>query len=521
MRRGRVIFWTASGTLVAGVVGLFLWLRYDLGSTPSLPTSETFARLARERLARDDRPPEPWAPVDPWWRRVSIDAFDRANPGKSWPSARRAVVAFGAELSYEPSRTGDESEDAWAAAVAADGYDCPDPLVQFVRGRYLLREDRPGRPDRRTERADAVAALVAAADGFRATPAGYPAFVRCLALIETARAVLSDPVPRKAGNPPASASEYQAAAAALFPEVAADPQLNPYAALLLIDAFGDLARPTRQDRMAVVEPLVAALEAAGRPRSLALTARGDALTTYAWDARGSGWASEVTGDGWKAFAERLKLARAALTEAWALDPANTYAPERMITVCMGDGSGRAEMERWYARAIDAFPGNASAVSRKMLALEPKWGGSQAEMVLFGRELTRTATDPRAQRLPLELVNVHWRLAEYAGGRRGGPSPDYFADNDDAWDDVRRGCDAFLAKVPASRYHRTRYAVVAAWAGHWDVAAAEFDRLGDRHSLAVVPEGVVKALRAQAKRKAGAPSADPGGKAAGGKVTDGV
>jgi hypothetical protein len=187
---------------------------------------------------------------------------------------------------------------------------------------------------------------------------------------------------------------------------------------------------------------------------------------------------------------------AAFTEAWDADNSNSVAAEAMITVCMGEGADRAEMEKWFKRAMDADPGNFQACTRKMLFLEPKWGGSIPAMILFGRELLRVPDSPAAARNPLKLVDIHWELAESAGGGL----PAYFADNADAWADVSGVYERYLKHVPQSRFHRTRYAVLAGWSGKWDVCRKQFDLLGKNADSRVVPADVLAAIRDRAARE---------------------
>jgi hypothetical protein len=497
MRRGRVLFWSISGAVIAAGVALLVYLQ--VASQPTnLPVDPRVEQLKREQFVRDDRPPEPWAPAEAWWKRTTIDAFDRVTQGKRWPSARRAVVAFGSDLSGDPPRTGDAPADAREAASAAVTHGCDDPLVLFIHGRYLLQFET----DDVAAQREGPQSLMQAADAMKSAT-GYAPYLRCLAGFEAARMIAS----RRPGGPyvpPARAKAFADAAAALLPDAGADPQMPTSAALQLAEAAGSVARAQGTDRMELLDPFVVAMQKSGRPKSHVLTVSGEALTRYAWDARGGGWAETVTPEGWRGFQERLRLARAALTEAWELDNTNSLAAASMITVCMGEGADRQEMERWFKRALDADPGNFNACSRKLTFLEPKWGGSAEDMLAFGRELLRTSTDPRSVRLATVLVDVHWNLAASVGGGDA-PEPAYFAEFPEAWEDVRQAYEAYLKQAPGSRYHRTRYAVIAAWAQRWAVADAQFDQLGERCSREVVPEGVIKALREQAKQKAKGPT----------------
>lgn len=61
-------------------------------------------------------------------------------------------------------------------------------------------------------------------------------------------------------------------------------------------------------------------------------------------------------------------------------------------------------------------------------------------------------------------------------------------------------EPYLQKVPTSRYHRTRYLLIASWCGQWAEAQAQFMVLGANHSRRVVPEDIYQdAVREAMKR----------------------
>lgn len=118
----------------------------------------------------------------------------------------------------------------------------------------------------------------------------------------------------------------------------------------------------------------------------ALTLRGVHETRLAWDARGKKYASKVTEQGWKGFAEHLGKAREALTAAYALHPERPEAAVSMITVAMGGEAAEDEDERtWFDRVRKAEIGNWDAHKSLRWALRPRWGGSIREMYDFGME----------------------------------------------------------------------------------------------------------------------------------------
>lgn len=480
MNRGRIIFWCIAGTLIAAAGGAVLYVRW-LGNQPStVPPIQDLQKLLAAARARADEPPEPWTPPSPWWKAQTIDAFDRQHKPSAWPCARRAVVAFGADLARGAAITGDEPADAMAAAATAMEHGCEEPLVTFVWSRYRLRNGIDPK---------ASATIISSAAKLRQDKA-YPSFIRILATYEAAPYVS-----RRTTQSNESIVGTLDAADLLWSELAADPNLPPNAIKLLSESMEKTFDKLRMDGKPRVEALVAALEQAGRHKSLILTTRGLFSMRYAWNARGGGFASTVTESGWRGFKEHLQAARVELTEAWEADPTNSVAAEAMITVCMGDNSDRPEMEKWFKRAIDADPSNYQACSRKMLYLEPKWGGSVPSMILFGRELLRVPDEPATCRNPLLLVDTHWELAEAMGD--GGISPAYFADNHDAWTDISTASERYLKHVPTSRRHRTRYALIAGWSGKWDVCRRQFDMLGQKADTSVMPANLIAAMRERA------------------------
>jgi hypothetical protein len=160
------------------------------------------------------------------------------------------------------------------------------------------------------------------------------------------------------------------------------------------------------------------------------------------------------------------------------------------------------MERWYRRAIEADPTMDATLEAKLEYLEPKWHGSEQEMLAFGRELLKDGNWESRQ--PLKLVDVHLQLVMTERVGVGGNYYDrcaaYFKRHPEAWADVKAVYDGYLERVPDSRYHRTRYAVIAAWCGEWLEADRQFQALGERVA-SVYPQEVWQKLRDEAATKA--------------------
>jgi hypothetical protein len=244
----------------------------------------------------------------------------------------------------------------------------PDPLVR-LRCAILLND---------AARAGACATALRERAG---TPAAYPALHLSSALYRQLR------LPDKAAAARANA-ELPAVAAAATDEVFA---AAPAPRAMLIDRLVDWQRRLcERDGLdqAGRERLLALLGEPGRDQVLARTLVGVAAIDDAWRARGSGWASSVTEEGWKGFRAGLEKARRELTAAHEQLPAAPAPAAYMITVAMGDG--RRDTQDWFARALAADPGCEEAWQRMRNATLPRWGGSTAKLLALARRATALA-----------------------------------------------------------------------------------------------------------------------------------
>jgi hypothetical protein len=409
--------------------------------------------------------------------------------------ARVAIDAWRRKVVDDLTRTGDEEDLNWEAGHRARVAGCTDPMMLYGLARNL---------NLRTRDPTVLAGPhMVAAKAFRGST--YPPYREAAALFRAAEyaAGCGDRAP--AGVRPAR--EYADAGLALLPAVFADASLPVSEARDLFSimmqataAYGGDARPMHDAAMK-------AIDASALPRGAALTAKGALYAHYAWHARGNGAADTVTEQAGASFEERLGEARRILEAAWATDPGNADAAIAMLDVERGAPSGPGGLDLWYTRATKADPDSRAAASRKMEGLEPKWGGSRGRMLKFGRELLASGNWDAG--LPLLLAEAHWTLACWENGNAAFPDPAYFRRNAAAvWPDVKAVYDPYLAKVPGSRFHRTRYALVAAWCGRWAEAEAQFKILGDNPSRrATLPE-LVQRTRAESAAKAGPAATEP-------------
>jgi hypothetical protein len=249
-----------------------------------------------------------------------------------------------------------------------------------------------------------------------------------------------------------------------------------YAAILKEDPPADLLFYRTGDLFDQVEdgecllPIGNEIEAAfnlGSPNHPARAAiRGDFLMTWAWQARGSGWANTVTEQGWRDMADRLEQASKVLTDAYTKNPGDYLSATVMIGVELGQGNGRAVMETWFERAMKGHPNNFAACVSKGWYLQPRWHGSPEDEIQFGLECVKTGN--WKAKIPTVLLTGIGDLAD---------DRDDVYRNDEVWKLVSPVYEEFLKRYPDSIAFRTSYADCAARGGRIDVLRAQLALLG--------------------------------------------
>jgi hypothetical protein len=237
------------------------------------------------------------------------------------------------------------------------------------------------------------------------------------------------------------------------------------------------------DRGKAIDTVCPVLAAALPNSTIPLDLKGQAYIEYAWDARGSGWASTVTDQGMHLMLQRLQIARDTLVDACNKDSFDYVAPTAMLSVVLGDGAGLDEEKKWFIKALEANPDNRPAYKALMYFLEPKWYGDEKAMLNFGYECV--STQNFAAGIPLELASGYDALSRYQGANYAGrPQPQYFRDTASAWPDI---CACFVPTLqlyPDDYHERSLFARYAVWCGQYDEARQQFQILGDHAELKV-------------------------------------
>lgn len=436
-------------------------------------------RLTRERKQ---------TAYEAWNRRTLGEAYEaggRKDP--NWDSPAREALRVIAFLwaNAAPPDIPDGQRHCYDHAQKAVDAGCDDPLVLYVRARtyeMAIRKDP----------AVSLRQHLEAARALQERGAAYHPARRAYAYYRAGQFVAGSK--KKLGEADrAEALGWLRLAADTFAEGLKDPDLPDALILEFGEQLATAWLSVEGDRAAGADRVAVPLEKERPKSNLAWVLRGRVYTEAAWDARGRGWASSVTEEGWKGMAKRLAAAEEALAKAHAMDPADPEPPTQMLVVELGQGKGADVMEAWFRKAMIADPDNMKACNHKMYYLEPKWHGSPGDMLAFGRELLEAGN--WEARLPYQLIDAHLTLAGYQKDQAA------YWKADDVWKDVQAVYLAALKRDPKADFDRSWYARLASWCGRWKEAKEQFDLLGERAVVrAFKDQAELDRLRAEAAEK---------------------
>ncbi len=303
-----------------------------------------------------------------WAERVFLVPFRERARGMPW--SEDALAFAGAALDdWAKDRPAPRSAELDAQGAAVLARSCTDPLVA-----YLAAWARWRHTGQRHEARTAFRRILPEAEKLTGS--------RILARTVAAEFIqVSRPSGRDVADAPTKLADYIGA-------TARDGSYTPEEAPIFVrHLLGD-----RWDNVFEHDhrTILATLREADLPRWVMATLKGAAEVELAWEERGGDVAPEVPEAGWRGFAEHLRAARKALTEAWRLNPQSPFAATKMIVVAMGGGAGPGESERvWFDRVISAECDYFPAYKALALATMPRWGGSHRQMLEFARACLAT------------------------------------------------------------------------------------------------------------------------------------
>ncbi|MBL4848361.1 MAG: DUF4034 domain-containing protein [Planctomycetes bacterium] len=136
--------------------------------------------------------------------------------------------------------------------------------------------------------------------------------------------------------------------------------------------------------------------------------KGIAHVKWGWKARGHGWASTVTEEGWKVFRRELGKAGTAFTLANQRSSTQAYGYTGLLIVARATSAPDTVREAYFNAARLADPDYLAAYEMNLEAIYPKWGGS-AEAAL---EFVYGVVEARPDYVPFRLLipSLHYEFS---------------------------------------------------------------------------------------------------------------
>jgi hypothetical protein len=401
-----------------------------------------------------------------WNRRTLGGAYDRVGKRDArWNEPARMALERAARLfsgEVHPEVTWD---DIYTSARAAVDAGCDDPMLLYLYGRSSVGANDPGKPET-IRRARAAAQALAASR--------YPAIRRAIALRVAGDHALSIREPGEAVRKEAK-GDFDAALALLEENVASE-ERNEFWQAIWLDTLLDLTQGYRALGVSAepaYEWVDAGVSKVADAKVLRLLYRGAFWLGYGWEARTNAVAAAVPAGGFEAFGERLAIARKAMNEAWQLQPGLGAAAQTLLEIDKGVGGNRATMELWFDRAMKANGDNRAACWSKLDWLDPKWFGSDTEMLAFGRACRDTKNARTG--ITLLVADAHWRIAN----RLGGKEEIKYLGLPEVWADIQPVYDEYLKHHPNDDVARSKFATLCYLGSHFREAEVQYVALGDR------------------------------------------
>lgn len=416
-------------------------------------------------------PGEPESPSLAWHHEAAVGAYLRVGSRSSaWDEASVAALRRGARLLKNPEDLTDIGA-IHSQALRAASAGCDDPLVLAL----LDRSHRTMRGEPHPVHTPAFRSAALSAKARR-----YPPAVQLWMLAQSGWDHHSTTLARFTG----SIERLVDTALALLPAVVADPAVPTRMKSRTLMDLLSLMPGVEKDPIAAYERIQKAAESGPARSAAAFAFRGSFFITFAWKARGGGWAKTVTPEGWRLFRERLAAAAQALEAAWKMDETDPTVPALMIQAALGEDTVREQLEAWWRRARAAEPDCIEAARGMLWLLTPRWHGSREAAPEWARTLSaEVIAGDLSPSMAVLLLEAHERLVE--PGSWGDRTPQEERSlaaahwkRSEVWAGLQPVFQWALKKRPDSVYLRSRFACAAARCGRWEEARAEFDALGD-------------------------------------------
>ena len=195
----------------------------------------------------------------------------------------------------------------------------------------------------------------------------------------------------------------------------------------------------------------------------------DALVSYAWNARGGGYANTVTSEGWRVMGERLDRAWQILENAGKLDEQCPGWFEVAQRVALGQSWERADYFEMVDEAIRREPTYGAYYTKACYWLLPRWHGEPGD---FEKWIA-----VQADSYPENLRDRQYARLVWMADLMPVKGELFFRRGRLDWPRAKRGFEQWLAEDPHNLNIRFEYTGLALLANDRETAREQFEITG--------------------------------------------
>lgn len=203
-------------------------------------------------------------------------------------------------------------------------------------------------------------------------------------------------------------------------------------------------------------------------------AKAEILIAYAWDARGSGWASTVKDEQWILFRGRISEARNILEAKKGIMKDNPYWYLKMIIIAKAQNWPEKAFDALYREAVSVAPAYYHIHFRAADYYQPRWHGSKKKLRRFVNNAVKSTKDLEGMALYTRIYwSQLWALKDKTF------TPGYAQ-----WDKMRQGFKDIMRQYPDSKWNLNAYAYYACMANDWPTTHHLTDQIGGQPILSI-------------------------------------
>ncbi|MGH6822877.1 MAG: DUF4034 domain-containing protein [Methylocella sp.] len=177
---------------------------------------------------------------------------------------------------------------------------------------------------------------------------------------------------------------------------------------------------------------------------------------YAWSARGNGYASSVTTEGWKLFQERLQKAEAMLLESKPYTSSSPLWGRICIDVGIGLNWSKVRLLEIFRESTKREKYFYKIYTGMVASLAPRWGGDWRLVDTFVKDAVKNTQEVDGYSM---YARLYWAIQQ-----REDLEFNLFHDSLASWADMKRGFEDVIRNYPHSAEDINTFAAAACIAG---------------------------------------------------------